>query len=93
MPMAYRPRPTPENRGTLSPAKVVEKAEDTVQELRTALARVGITLPSLRLDPLSVVRDEPTPLVDLGRCTTQMAERLVQALQDNQNTTTGSRTP
>lgn len=58
----------------------VAAAEKTVQELRTALAGVGITLPSLGLDPLMVVRDVPAPLVELGRCTPETARRLAAAL-------------
>jgi hypothetical protein len=86
------PTPTPENRQNLSPTQAIEKAEVTVQELRTVLARAGIKLPSLRVDPLTVVRDEPTPLVELGRCTPQVAALLVKALQRNDDTT-GSPTP
>jgi hypothetical protein len=58
----------------------VVEAEYTVRELRTALARAGITLPSLGLDPLMIARDVPTPLVELGRCTPETAHRLVRAL-------------
>ena len=54
----------------------VLEAENTVRELRAALARAGVTLPSLALDLLSVARDEPAPLVDLGRCTPHVARRL-----------------
>ncbi|WP_255951367.1 hypothetical protein [Streptomyces odontomachi] len=58
----------------------VAEAENTVQELRTALAQAGITLPSLGLDPVTLVRERPTPLVELGRCTPETAQRLVRAL-------------
>jgi hypothetical protein len=59
----------------------VEEAEETVEELRSALAKVGIVLPSLGLDPGSVAREAPCPLVELGRCSVETAGRLVTALR------------
>jgi hypothetical protein len=58
----------------------VEKAEEAVRELREALARAGIVLPSLRLDPLSIARDVPRPLIELGRCNVETARRISVAL-------------
>ncbi|GGV48973.1 hypothetical protein GCM10010245_77090 [Streptomyces spectabilis] len=37
-------------------AACVEEAEDTVKELRAALERAGISLPSLRVDPATFAR-------------------------------------
>jgi hypothetical protein len=54
-----------------NPRRSVEymhKAEEAVKTLRTDLAGSGITLPSLRLELASYVRDVPCPLVELGRC-------------------------
>lgn len=90
MPMSM-PIPYPESRKGPSLKEAVEKAEDIVQELRTALGQQGIKLPSLGVDPLTVVRDEPTPLVELGRCTPQVAALLVRALRRDDDTA-GSRT-
>ncbi|MFD9032181.1 hypothetical protein ACFVZW_13700 [Streptomyces sp. NPDC059567] len=45
-------------------------------ELRDALARVGIVLPSLGLDVLTLAADPPRPLIELGRCTVETARRL-----------------
>ncbi|MFB7375577.1 hypothetical protein ACFC0D_37785 [Streptomyces sp. NPDC056222] len=45
-------------------------------ELRDALARVGIVLPSLGLDVLTLASDPPRPLIELGRCTVETARRL-----------------
>ncbi|POX53277.1 hypothetical protein C3488_06100 [Streptomyces sp. Ru72] len=59
----------------------VEEAEETVEELRAALASVGITLPSLRLDPASLARETPCPLVELGGCSAEVAARLAAALR------------
>ncbi|MET7984282.1 hypothetical protein [Streptomyces sp. NPDC005281] len=59
----------------------VEEAEETVQDLRTALARAGITLPSLRIDLASVARDTPCPLIVLGGCSVEAAARLAAALR------------
>ncbi|MEV0438508.1 hypothetical protein AB0I84_06525 [Streptomyces spectabilis] len=61
-------------------AACVEEAEDTVKELRAALERAGIPMPSLRVDPATVARQAPCPLVDLGRCTVEAAARLAARL-------------
>jgi hypothetical protein len=62
-------------------ALCVEGAEDTVEELRAALAEAGITLPSLGLDPVSLAREAPCPLVELGRCSVETARRIAAALR------------
>ncbi|MFD1657072.1 hypothetical protein ACFSL4_02190 [Streptomyces caeni] len=62
-------------------ARCVEEAEDIVKELRAALASAGILLPSLRLDPVSVAREAPCPLVELGGCSAGVAARLAAALR------------
>ncbi|WP_280889949.1 hypothetical protein [Streptomyces sp. LBL] len=62
-------------------ALCVEEAEDTVNELRTTLLIAGIKLPSLGLDPVSLAREAPCPLVELGRCSVETARRLVEALR------------
>lgn len=62
-------------------ARCVEEAEETVKELRTALAKAGITLPSLRLDPATLSREAPCPLVELGGCSVDVAARLAAALR------------
>ncbi|MFE1010533.1 hypothetical protein ACFW4M_04450 [Streptomyces sp. NPDC058794] len=62
-------------------APCVEEAEGTVKELRAALAEAGITLPSLGLDPVSLAREAPCPLVELGRCSVETAQRLAAVLR------------
>ncbi|WP_078632238.1 hypothetical protein [Streptomyces resistomycificus] len=62
-------------------ARCVEEAEESVKELREALLIAGITLPSLGLDPLSLSRETPCPLVELGRCSVETARRLAAALR------------
>ncbi|MFE1023345.1 hypothetical protein [Streptomyces sp. E2N166] len=62
-------------------ALCVEEAEVAVKELRAALAEAGITLPSLGLDPVSLAREAPCPLVELGRCSVETAQRLAAALR------------
>ncbi|MGA4841159.1 hypothetical protein [Streptomyces sp. G45] len=57
-------------------------AEETVATLRTELTRVGITLPSLRVDPLTMAAEAPYPLVELGRCNLDTAMRLAAALRE-----------
>ncbi|MET9679448.1 hypothetical protein [Streptomyces coeruleorubidus] len=62
-------------------ALCVEEAEDAVKELRAVLAKAGITLPSLGLDPVSLAREAPCPLVELGRCSVETARRLAAVLR------------
>ncbi|MET9051458.1 hypothetical protein ACMZ5F_32175 [Streptomyces rhizosphaericola] len=60
----------------------VRAAEDAVARLKEGLAGVGVTLPSLRVDPVSCAGNEPTPLVDLGRCNIDTALRLCEVLAE-----------
>ncbi|KOT35842.1 hypothetical protein ADK41_24365 [Streptomyces caelestis] len=62
------------------PALCAEEAEDVVKELRAALAKAGISLPSLGLDPVSLAREAPCPLVELGRCSVETARRIAAAV-------------
>ncbi len=59
----------------------VRAAEDATERLRAGLAAVGITLPSLRIEPVSSAGHEPAPLIDLGRCNLATARRLVAVLE------------
>ncbi|MFD6279324.1 hypothetical protein ACFWFI_27720 [Streptomyces sp. NPDC060209] len=59
----------------------VRAAEDAVARLRAGFAGVGVKLPSLRIDPVSCAGNEPAPLVDLGRCSIEMALRLSVQLE------------
>ncbi|MFF4521467.1 hypothetical protein [Streptomyces bluensis] len=52
-----------------------------MEELRQALARAGIVLPSLRIDPATLAREAPCPLVVLGGCSVTVAARLAAALR------------
>ncbi|MFD9219897.1 hypothetical protein ACFWDI_07695 [Streptomyces sp. NPDC060064] len=54
---------------------------DCVEQLRTALAALGITLPSLGVDPLTFAGSSPPSLVALGNCNTATARELAAALQ------------
>ncbi|MFI1678907.1 hypothetical protein [Streptomyces sp. NPDC020607] len=56
-------------------------AEEAVRQLRGGLAEVGVTLPSLRVDPLTAAGDGTLPLVELGRCNLDTALRLAAALE------------
>ncbi|WP_030021117.1 hypothetical protein [Streptomyces monomycini] len=63
---------------TTNTIKIAEEARD---ELRTALTAVGIKLPTLSLDAVSVTGDIARPLVTLGRCTPEVARRLAAVLR------------
>ncbi|MGW2489259.1 hypothetical protein ACWCV9_18880 [Streptomyces sp. NPDC001606] len=58
----------------------IEEAEEALRELRSALEKAGIMLPSLGLDPVSLAREVPRPLVELGRCSLETARRLTAAV-------------
>lgn len=55
-----------------------------VEELRTALAAHGITLPSLRVDlpSLAATYRPPAGLVCLGNCNTATARKLAAVLRE-----------
>ncbi|GAB2834304.1 hypothetical protein [Streptomyces daliensis] len=55
------------------------EAEDVMYQLAAALGRLGITLPSLRLDPLSYAGGR-APLVELSRCNLDTARKLTEVL-------------
>ncbi|OEJ55759.1 hypothetical protein [Streptomyces agglomeratus] len=56
-------------------------AEGVVAQLREGLGVVAVTLPSLRVDVVSLASEAPYPLVDLGRCNLDTAMRLAAVLQ------------
>lgn len=59
----------------------VRAAEEAVRQLRAGLEEVGVTLPSLRMDPLTAAAEGALPLVELGRCNLDTALRLAAALE------------
>ncbi|WP_406013824.1 hypothetical protein OG520_17810 [Streptomyces sp. NBC_00984] len=60
----------------------VRAAEDAVARLKEGFSGVGITLPSLRIDPVSCAGSDPvSPLVDLGRCNLDTVLRLSMVLE------------
>jgi len=63
-------------------AEKVRAAEDAVGRLKEGLAGLGVTLPSLRVDPVSCAGNEPAPLIDLGRCNIDTALRLCEVLAE-----------
>ncbi|WP_406058090.1 hypothetical protein OG462_15845 [Streptomyces sp. NBC_01077] len=58
----------------------IEAAQEAVTELREALARAGIRLPSLGPDVVTLAADPPRPLVALGCCTVETARLLAAAV-------------
>ncbi|MGP3981418.1 hypothetical protein [Streptomyces sp. KR80] len=65
----------------IAAAERIRAAEEARDELRSALAGVGVKLPSLRIDLPSCTGDRPRPLVDLGRCNVETAVALAAALR------------
>ncbi|MFB6871256.1 hypothetical protein [Streptomyces sp. NPDC056323] len=60
----------------------VRAAEEAVARLKEGFSGVGITLPSLRIDPVSCAGSDPaSPLVDLGRCNLDTVLRLSAVLE------------
>ncbi|MFD9209638.1 hypothetical protein ACFVZM_25620 [Streptomyces sioyaensis] len=60
----------------------MRQAEGVATELHTALQAVGITLPSVGVDPVSCASGHMAPLVELGRCNLDTARRLACVLAD-----------
>ncbi|MGI5468666.1 hypothetical protein [Streptomyces sp. CA-132043] len=65
-------------------AESIGDAEAAVRELREAFARVGVVLPSLRLDLISCAYETPRPLVEFGRCTVGTARKLIAVLREHE---------
>ncbi|WP_328328170.1 MULTISPECIES: hypothetical protein [unclassified Streptomyces] len=66
---------------TLTQQERIRAAEQAVEDLRAGFKEVGVSLPSLRVDPVSCANAEPLPLVELGRCNLDTALRLAAVLQ------------
>lgn len=64
-----------------APADPVEDAEEARDELRDALADLGVNLPSLGIDVVSLGSHFLPPLVELGCCRPSVARRLTAALR------------
>lgn len=59
----------------------IREAESVRDALRAALATVGVKLPSFHLDQVSCARENPYPLIELGRCDVATARTLAEALE------------
>lgn len=69
-----------EERSAVAEREHLQDAEAVVAELRGALAHIGVTLPSLGIDPLSYDGRDTRVLVELGRCNVETARRMAAAL-------------
>lgn len=56
-------------------------ADDLVTDLKDALRRSGVVLPSLQVDTLGGFDEFRTQLIDLGRVNLETASKLVSALR------------
>jgi hypothetical protein len=64
-------------------AERLRAAEEVVAQLRGELDEVGVRLPSLRVDLVSLTSESAAyPLVDLGRCNLDTALRLAAVLHE-----------
>lgn len=61
----------------------VRDAEAAKDELARALADVGVLLPSLGLDTVSLASEYLPPLVELGRCHPSTARRMATVLRES----------
>ncbi|GGU67521.1 hypothetical protein GCM10010211_36060 [Streptomyces albospinus] len=66
----------------LTASERVQAAEQVTAELDSALRAVGVTLPSLCVDPVSAASTFMAPLVELGRCNVETARRLAEVLAE-----------
>lgn len=73
-------------RRMLTARERMRQAEGVTAELDHALRAVGITLPSLGVDPVSCASGHMAPLVELGRCNLDTARRLAGVLADHART-------
>ncbi|MDI3422139.1 hypothetical protein [Streptomyces luteolus] len=71
----------PTSDGRLSAEEKIRAAELARDELRDALAKAGVKLPSLGLDIASCVGPAPLALIELGRCNIATARALAAALR------------
>ncbi|MEU9113294.1 hypothetical protein AB0D04_16315 [Streptomyces sp. NPDC048483] len=62
-------------------AEKLAEAAAACDELAAALARAGIVLPSLGLDPVSYSYERPRVLVELGRCNLETTYQLIGVLK------------
>jgi hypothetical protein len=74
-----------ENRQRPTAAQRIKEAEDVRDELWAVLHGAGIVLPSLNVDPLAYVDEDPRPLVELGRCNVRTARALVSVVRKGAN--------
>lgn len=70
-----------EGPGARQSARCVEEAEEKVEELRRALAKARIILPSLGIDPAIIAREAPCPLVVWGGCSMEAGAHPAVALR------------
>ncbi|MER7000623.1 hypothetical protein [Streptomyces sp. NPDC000410] len=61
-------------------AERLRAAEEVVSQLRGELEGTGVTLPSVRVDIVSLASETPYPLIDLGCCNLDTALRLAAVL-------------
>jgi predicted ATPase with chaperone activity len=57
------------------------KAEEAVKRLREALNLAGLKMPSLRVDADLIPTDPPRALVELGRASVDMTNRLADVIE------------
>ena len=67
--------------------------DDCTEQLRTALAANGITLPSLGIDLPGYAGTYAIPLVALGNCNTATARKLAEALRKAADPAAGRKNP
>ncbi|NSC24668.1 hypothetical protein FM076_27330 [Streptomyces albus subsp. chlorinus] len=71
----------PDSRRAAATLGKLREADEVCERLRTALAGAGIVLPSLRVDLASCVgAGRREPLIELGGCRLETAERLAEVL-------------
>jgi len=64
------------------PPQVREAIRECTEELRAVLADHGVKLPSLGVDLPTYASDTPYPLVSLGNCRLDTAQRLIEVLRE-----------
>jgi hypothetical protein len=71
---------TPAKEKKLSHDEALRLAETRRDRLKSALRHRGIVLPSLSVDAAAYASKSPDVLIELGRCSLEVADKLIEAL-------------
>jgi hypothetical protein len=80
---------TTQRRAATAAQTIIREAEDARDALAAALARSGLSLPSLRLDLNTYADASPRPLIEPGRCSPPLVRELAAVIEKGAELGTG----